>query len=337
MISEVLRHVAPTHPKVQTDADQLRMGLYRAQGVLEHPILWGVFCSLAISNAFFIYREKFAKSVVLTGFATAMTFTSLSSGPLLAAAIQLGMIGWGWITRNAWWVLISLVVLGYVVIDLISNRTPIQVLITYLTFNSGSAYWRLHIWTYGSQEVWRHPLIGIGLNDWVRPDWMGTASVDNFWLLTTMRYGLPAFLFLVGGIDANLFNIIRADLSERLKDIRRGYVIATIGLAMTLCTVHAWGSAIVFVMFYFGAGSWFFTGATPAGTPEPGRAAWRRPAAEPDVAAGDAGAGRRARQPGRTTEGRTAGTPARTIFRPQSQRGAKIPQQRPDRLGQSRT
>ena len=115
----------------------MRMGLFRAQAVFEHPILWGVFCSLAIANAFYICREKFVRSVVLTGFATGMTFTSLSSGPLLAAAIQLGIIGWGWITRNAWWVLIGLVVLGYVVIDLLSNRSPVQVLITYLTFNSG--------------------------------------------------------------------------------------------------------------------------------------------------------------------------------------------------------
>ena len=88
-----------------------------------------------------------------------MTFTSLSSAPLLAAAVQLGTIGWGWITRYAWWVLIGFAVLGYVAIDLFSNRTPVQVLITYLTFNSASAYWRLHIWDFGSAEVLRHPAL----------------------------------------------------------------------------------------------------------------------------------------------------------------------------------
>ena len=276
VLSEILRSVAPTHMKLQTDADQMRMGLYRAQAVLEHPILWGVFCSLTIANAFYIWRERFFRSVILTGFATGMTFTSLSSGPLLAAAIQLGIIGWGWITRNAWWVLISLVVLGYVVIDLISNRSPVQVLITYLTFNSGSAYWRLHIWTYGSAEVLNHPLFGIGLNDWDRPSWMGTASVDNFWLLTAMRYGLPAFLLLVAGIVANIVQIVRQDLPERLADFRRGHVIATIGLAMTLCTVHAWGSGIVFVMFYFGSGAWLFTATDATAAPAPVRAAQPR-------------------------------------------------------------
>ena len=168
VLSKILESIADD-PRSRPAPDQMRMGFYRAQAVLEHPILWGVFCSIGIANVFYIYREKFFKSAVLTGFVTGMTFTSLSSGPLLAAAIQIGIIGWGWITRNAWWVLIGLAVLGYVVVDLISNRTPVQVLITYLTFNSASAYWRLHIFTYGSAEVWRHPLLGIGLNDWRGP------------------------------------------------------------------------------------------------------------------------------------------------------------------------
>ena len=92
-------------------------------------------------------------------------------------------------------------------------------LITYLTFNSGTAYWRLHIWNFGSAEVWRNPLFGIGLNDWARPSWMWTASVDNFWLLTAMRYGIPAFLLLVAGIAPNLVGIVRPDLpTEALRD-----------------------------------------------------------------------------------------------------------------------
>jgi hypothetical protein len=267
----------------------MRMGFYRAQGVFEHPILWGVFCSLAIANVFYLHhRTSFFKGAALAGFATGMTFTSLSSGPLLAATLQIGIVGWGWITRNAWWMLVGLAVLGYVVVDLLSNRSPVNVLISYLTFNSHSAYWRLHIWNFGIQNVWSNPLFGIGLNDWVRPSWMGTASVDNFWLLTTMRYGIPAFLLLVAGIVMNLVAIIRQPLpTEALRDVRRGYVAATIALALALCTVHAWGSLLVMVMFYFGAGAWMFTGgATPEATGE------AEPATSPARAARAARGGR---------------------------------------------
>ena len=87
----------------------MRMGFYRAQAVFEHPILWGVFCSLAIANVFYLnHRTSFFRGVALAGFATGMTFTSLSSGPLLAATLQVGIVGWGWITRNAWWALVGL-------------------------------------------------------------------------------------------------------------------------------------------------------------------------------------------------------------------------------------
>jgi O-antigen ligase len=192
-----------------------------------------------------------------------MTFTSLSSGPLLAVALQIIMIGWGWITRNAWWALIGLAVIAYVAIDLLSNRTPVQVLISYLTFSPANAYTRLAIWNFGSAEVLRHPLFGIGLNNWERPSWM-TSSVDNFWLATAMRYGLPGVLLLMAGIAANLVQIIRADLPDRLKPVRDGYVIATVGTLMVLSTVHVWGSAAALILFYFGAGNWMFGGGAAA-------------------------------------------------------------------------
>ena len=179
---------------------------------------------------------------MLAAFGTAMTFTSLSSGPLLSAVLQFGMISWGWITRNAWWVLVGLVVLGYVAIDLVSNRSPVQVLISYLTFNPANAYWRLHIWNFGSAEVLRHPLFGIGLSDWTRPGWMSTASVDNFWLNTAMRYGFPAFLLLAAGIAANLVGILRPRCRRRCGRRARGHVIALVGtlpVALRPCTPGA--------------------------------------------------------------------------------------------------
>jgi hypothetical protein len=270
--SRLLEPLGGTLPKVQAGAEAMRMGFYRAQAVVDHPILWGVFCSIAIANAYFLYRDDRARRLVLTGFATLMTFTSLSSGPLLAAVLQLGMIGWGWITRHAWWLLVGLVVFAYVAIDLLSNRTPVQVMISYLTFNPATGYWRLHIWTYGTAEVMRHPLFGIGLNDWTRPAWLASDSVDNFWLLTAMRFGLPGVLLLLGGIAANLVRILRQELPEELRPVRTGYVVALIGTLLALMTVHIWGATATLVLFYYGAGCWLFTAAKPAAVPA------RRPA-----------------------------------------------------------
>lgn len=256
LVSDLLDPIAETLRKVQGSLAEQRMGFFRAQVVLEHPILWGTFCSIAIANAFYLYRAQPAKSFVLTGFATGMTFTSLSSGPLLAGMLQLGMIAWARITRNAWWALAGLAVLGYVALAIVAGRSPVEVIITYATFNAHNAWWRLHIWNYGIDEVWRNPLFGIGLNDWQRASWMGTASVDNFWLLTTMRYGIPSFLLLAAGLLAILTRLARTRLDPSLLDVRTGYMIAAVGAIITLCTVHMWGSTAVLIMFYFGAASW---------------------------------------------------------------------------------
>jgi hypothetical protein len=267
-ISEILRPAVSTFEKAQLH--DMRMGFYRAQAVFEHPILFGLFCSLAIANLFYIYRDRLPKGLLLSGLATGMTFASLSSAPLLSALLQFGMAAWGWVTRNAWWTLVVLVGLAYVVVDLLSNRSPLAVLVTYLTFDAHNAYWRMHIWEYGTAEVWRNPVFGIGLNDWIRPAWMH-ASVDNFWLLMAMRYGIPGIALLVLGFAANLFVIMRRTLPETLRTYREGYVIAAIGLFMTLATVHMWGATAVFVMFYMGAGVWLANGA-PEKSEEPDRA-----------------------------------------------------------------
>jgi hypothetical protein len=86
---------------------------------------------------------------------------------------------------------------------------------------------------------------------------MHTPSVDNFWLLTAMRYGIPAVVFLMVGIVLGLWAILRRqDLSAEDAQARNAYVVGAVGLFFTLCTVFVWGSTSVFVMFYIGAGVW---------------------------------------------------------------------------------
>ena len=56
------------------------------------------------------------------------------------------MIVWEKMTGAKWKLLALLGVLAYIVVDLLSNRSPIQVLISYGTFNQGTAYNRVLIW-----------------------------------------------------------------------------------------------------------------------------------------------------------------------------------------------
>ncbi len=233
-----------------------RMGLERVQAGFEHPIHFGMYCALGVANFFYLYRNKLARALPMMGFSTFMSFMSLSSGPLLAIALQVILILWDQITRGKWKLFIILSVICYVTIDSLSNRTPVTILISTLTFNSGSAWTRIGIWEFGMMNVWRSPIFGIGLNDWIRPFWL-TSSVDNFWLLTMMRHGIVALVFLGCGVLFGLRAIVRTKgLDEEHNLIRTGYVISVAALLFSLSTVHIWGAAGSYVMFYFGAGLW---------------------------------------------------------------------------------
>jgi hypothetical protein len=115
------------------------------------------------------------------------------------------------------------------------------------------------------KDIPASPWIGIGLNDWIRPWFMGSSSVDNFWLLMAMRYGMPGFLLLALGYAWGLTLAMRRDLTADpvLSQIRRAWVFTFVGLTFTLSTVHVWTSIYSFTFFMFGAGMWLLT-ARPA-------------------------------------------------------------------------
>lgn len=239
--------------------DSPRAGtLWRVQSVFQHPILFGLFCSVAVANIFFIWRNSIARAFSGAGLALFMTFASLSSGPFLAAMTQLGLIAWGRITRNAWWTLTILFVSCYVFLEFASNRGMIIIIIETFTFNPRTAWWRVHIFNYGMENVWANPVFGLGLHDWVRPDWLAP-TVDNFWLVLAMRHGIPGFLLLATAAALHIWWVIRAaDLSERIDRFRTGYMIGFVGLVFALTTVHVWGPTFLLTMFYIGAGAWLY-------------------------------------------------------------------------------
>ncbi len=175
---------------VGVSAANPRFGLRRAQTVFAHSILFGAFISTGLGLFWYALRPRWLQ---WPGAALAVigTVVSLSSGALISLVMQSIFIGWEMILkfiRRRWSIFAGLSVLAYILIDLLSNRTPFHVLVTYATFNTGSAYNRIRIWNYGTDNVWANPIFGLGMNDWVRADWMNNSTVDNFWLLTAMRF-----------------------------------------------------------------------------------------------------------------------------------------------------
>lgn len=242
---------------------QPRMGLDRVQAVFAHPIHYGLFCSVAFSLAF-VALHGITRTFWRYGSSTIVAvcgFLALSSGALLAILLQMALILWAKIWSRYWWrwrLLVGLFVLAYIVIDLLSDRTPVRVFMSYATFSVHNAYYRALIFEYGMQNVWANWLFGIGLGDWFRPAYMHGGTVDNFWLVVAMRYGIPAFLLLAVGYAWAIFLVMRRNLDANpvLLQIRRAWVFTFLGLSFTLCTVHVWTNIYSFVFFMFGAGIW---------------------------------------------------------------------------------
>ncbi|MEM9581330.1 MAG: O-antigen ligase family protein, partial [Pseudomonadota bacterium] len=249
------------------------MKLERVQGGFAHPIHFGLFCSVCFSLCVVGMKGIFSTPRrQLSGAALALAAClSLSSGALLAVALQGALILWALALAKVpgrWWVLVGLFVLIYIGIDLASERTPIRVFMSYATFSAHNAFWRGIIFEWGMKSVWAHPILGIGLNDWVRPSFMVGSSVDNFWLLTAMRYGIPAFACLVAGYVWVLVALMRRDFHSDavLTQFRLAWVFTFLGLSFTLCTVHVWGAMYSFTFFILGAGVWMMHALPEDGT-----------------------------------------------------------------------
>lgn len=248
-------------PRRQSNLGQ-RFGLTRAMGPLEHPILFGMIASMGVANVFYIYRTSL-QGVIRAMLFAFMTFTTLSSGPLLSVFCQLCLMAWDRalaFLRFRWLLLAYLVLLGLLAIRIGAEFEIRDFIVNRLSYSQGSAEGRLINLDYGMMEVRQHPVFGIGLNDWTRPWWRANEpTFDNFWLGYAMRYGVPTFAFLALAWGLSFARIaMQKTLSPEETDYRRGYLMTLTGLTLVLGTVNIWNATSVFVMIYIGAGGWFY-------------------------------------------------------------------------------
>jgi hypothetical protein len=238
-----------------------RMGLTRVYGPFDHPILFGTFCAWPFSMALFVLRPFYStiKGIIIPVLVFAACFLSLSAGPWLAVGIQLMLAVWNKITKGIpmrWGIIFLLLVLSVFTVSLFSNRPAVNVFISYASFSPVSSYNRILIWEYGSAEVGRNWWLGIGLGDWIRPAWMSN-SMDNFWLINAVRYGMPALLALVGAIACICIGASRQrDRDEDWVACRYAWMITLFGISFAATTVHLWNA--IFCLFFFFVGSGVF-------------------------------------------------------------------------------
>jgi hypothetical protein len=238
-----------------------RLGFTRVQSVFDHPILYGVFSAsiLALVHLVLGYRKSLFQRFVRTGLVGAASLLSLSSGPLAAIVAQGFLLSWNGLLgtiKIRWKILIGVLILMILVVELVANRSVLTIVTSYVLFDPGSYWFRRLIWMYGSASALNHPLFGVGMNEWERPEWMGD-SIDNFWLLYAVKHGLPAAFLLLLTLMAIVLPVCsRKGLDARLIEYRTGFLITMTALFLVGWTVHFWDAALALFVFLMGSGVW---------------------------------------------------------------------------------
>jgi len=252
---------APNHFAPSTDEDNyIRFGLHRAAVTFDHPILYGVFCATSFGLAWYVYINNQVRWIVLL-IIFFSTFFSVSSAPLLACALTGAFIACEKLTRRFVYrtaIALSIIVAVIILLDIAANRSPIAVILPFVSLNHWTAYYRLLIWENATTNILNSPIFGIGLNDWVRPDWM-PPSVDSFWLLVALTGGIPAITALVVAVVHLLARVhVRRGFVEAKErwQTRFGWTVAVLAVCVQGLTVHYWGAMHSFFFFVLGLGAW---------------------------------------------------------------------------------
>ena len=237
-----------------------RFGFMRSYGSFDHPIAAGVNSGIILGLGIVATTIRGGKGFLkfcLGGLLACMA--SLSSAAAMFLAVIAISFSWAFITRRTqhrWWIFFALLVVAWLGLDLLSNRSPMTVLISYLTFSPHTGYGRQLIWQYGFWEnAVPNPLFGIGYSDWVRPSWMYSGSLDNFWLYNAMRFGMPAGILILANFITCAWIVGRASETRwgRISP-QVAWVVTMAAAIMAAATVHFFNQSLVIFAFFAGTG-----------------------------------------------------------------------------------
>lgn len=220
-----------------------RMGLMRAQGPFAHPISAGIFLSSFLP---LYWLAGFRGWVRACGaIASLASIFSVSSAAFISLFASIFLLIYNKITELiyniTWRLFFTISGIAIFVAELGTKSGTFSLVMRFASLNSDTGYRRVLIWKYGYANVAKNPWFGLGYGDWERPIWM-TTSVDNYWLLIAMRFGVfPSAMFALATLLA-VFSIMRKSASSLGVDrqCERGVAMALSVFAFGLISVAVW-------------------------------------------------------------------------------------------------
>lgn len=178
--------------------DAYRLGLLRAAGPIEHPILYGFNCVICLLIASSVPMK--GRYIMMISCLLGALF-SFSSAPIQCIILGFCLKGYNRIFISnpyRWLVVIGGGVLAIVAAFLFSN-SPVGFVVSNLIFSSDSGFYRVWTWDRVIYFVSQSPWYGLGYGE---PPEDLNHSIDSLWLVLAMRAGVPgailAALALIG-------------------------------------------------------------------------------------------------------------------------------------------
>ncbi len=223
-----------------------RLGFMRARGPFPHPILAGIFFASFLP---LYWLSGLRGWPFLIGIAASVSsFFTVSSAALLALAAGTGLVVYNWLSEQisifSWRIFFLFGAIVTFVLEFGTNAGAFSVIMRFASLNSYSAYNRVLIWRYGTDNVEKNPWFGIGYAEWERPSWM-KGSIDHYWLLQAIQFGIIPPLLIALACAIAIYTLARRSSHSRLVDARfeRGIAIAMAVFAFGVISVAIWLSA----------------------------------------------------------------------------------------------
>lgn len=225
-----------------------RLGLTRALSTFDHPILFGDFCTIVA--AIFLYSER---NVVWRVFWVGICFTgcfcSLSAAPFLSFFIIVSLYAYDQLLRRSpiRWTALWVTVIVFITLIFLITDHPIGWIISHMTLDPVSGYYRLLIWNLALPKISLAPFTGYSFES-LNQDILDN-TIDCVWLVLALRFGIPmiALLFLTN-VAACLPTAEgrKSYGSTYMHEMRLAFTIVLVMFMLNGLTVHYWNYIWIF-------------------------------------------------------------------------------------------
>jgi hypothetical protein len=241
-IHELAAQLTGSQVTLENWHDAYRLGLLRATGPIEHPILYAFTCAIGLLIAVStpIRWRRFVIFSCGSG-----VFFGLSSAPVFALFLGFGLIVYNRVMSRAplhWLILIGGGAVVITAVFLLSSN-PIGFVVSNLIYSPDSGYYREWTWDRVIFYVSQSPWYGLGFG--VPPDDINH-SIDSLWLVLARYYGFPgAVLVALSLIGAASLPTSGRNINLLPAESKLG---TTLGILIFLTiymgfTVHLWGTS----------------------------------------------------------------------------------------------